>query len=190
MTPRGRPASRAPPEFDGTNGSLLPLRSFRPLGVLANSYQEDVMAPATAVSPQVLTDIAKVLIQAYNDRDWARAKATMTPEFVYDEVPTARKVTGADASIELWKGWARAFPDSKGTIKGTHVAEGGTVVLEVTWAGSHQGELQTPKGPIPPTGKRIEVRACAIVEVAGDKARTQRHYFDMATLLQQIGLMA
>jgi hypothetical protein len=27
-----------------------------------------------------------------------------------------------------------------------------------------------------------------VSEIAGDKVRTQRHYFDMATLLQQIGV--
>jgi steroid delta-isomerase-like uncharacterized protein len=148
------------------------------------------MAPATAVSPQAQTDIAKALIEAYNDRNWDRARASITPDFVYDEVPTARKLTGADATLEAWKGWAQAFPDSKGTVQGSHVTDGGVVVLEVTWAGTHEGALQTPKGPIPPTGRRIEVRGCAIVEITGDKARTQRHYFDMATLLQQIGVLS
>lgn len=148
------------------------------------------MAQATAVSPQALTDTAKALIQAYNDRAWDKAKASITPDFVYDEIATGRKLTGADATLEAWKGWAQAFPDSKGSFQGTHVADDGTVVLELTWSGTHKGPLQMPNGPIAPTGKRIEIRACAVVEVAGDKARTQRHYFDMATLLQQIGAMS
>jgi predicted ester cyclase len=62
------------------------------------------------------------------------------------------------------------------------------VVLELTWKGTHQGPLQTPNGAIAATGQRIEVRACAIVEIAGEKARAQRHYFDMATLFQQLGV--
>jgi steroid delta-isomerase-like uncharacterized protein len=147
------------------------------------------MAQATTLSPQALTNAAKALIEAYNERNWEKAKASITPDFVYDEVATRRKVTGADQTIEVWKGWAQAFPDSKGSFQGTHVADDGTVVLEVTWTGTHQGPLQTPRGPIAPTGRRIEVRACAVVEVAGDRARAQRHYFDMATLLQQIGVM-
>ncbi len=53
--------------------------------------------------------------------------------------------------------------------------------------GTHQGPLQTPNGSIAPTGKRIELRACAVFQFAEEKARAQRHYFDMATLLQQIG---
>jgi steroid delta-isomerase-like uncharacterized protein len=148
------------------------------------------MAPATTLSPQALTQIAQGLIVAYNDRDWNRVKASITTDFTYDEVATARKVTGADQTIELWKGWAQAFPDSKGTFQGSHVVNDGTVVLEVTWKGTHKGPLQTPTGAIAPTGKPIEVRACAIVEIAGERARLQRHYFDMATLLRQIGVLS
>jgi steroid delta-isomerase-like uncharacterized protein len=145
------------------------------------------MAQAT-LSPQTLTKTAKALIEAYNDKDWERAKASLTPDFVYDEVATGRKVTGIDDTLDAWKGWARAFPDSKADFQGAHVAEGGTVVLELTRKGTHQGPLQTRKGSIAATGKRIEVRACALVEIEGEKARSQRHYFDMATLLQQLGV--
>ena len=65
---------------------------------------------------------------------------------------------------------------------------GNTVVLEATWKGSHTGPLQTPKGSIAATGRPIEVRACIVMEIVGDKAKAQRHYFDMATLLDQIGV--
>ena len=146
------------------------------------------MAQATTLSPQALISAAKALIQAYNDKNWDQAKAGITPDFVYDEVATGRKVTGVDDTIAAWKGWAQAFPDSKGVFQGAHVTQDGTVVLELTWQGTHQGPLQTPKGPISATGKRIDVRGCAIFQFTGEKARTQRHYFDMATLFQQIGV--
>jgi steroid delta-isomerase-like uncharacterized protein len=147
------------------------------------------MSPqATAVSPQALTEAAKALIIAYNDKNWEKAKAAITPDFLYDEVGTGRRVEGADQTLAAWKGWAQAFPDSKGSFDRAHVAGNDTVVLELTWRGTHQGPLGTPMGNIAPTGKSIEVRAVAIVEMKGEKARSQRHFFDMATLLQQIGL--
>jgi steroid delta-isomerase-like uncharacterized protein len=146
------------------------------------------MAQATTLSPQALIDVAKATVTNYNDRDWAKAKGGITPDFVYDEVSTGRRVTGADETLELWKGWAQAFPDSKGTIHNARATTDGTVVLEVTWKGTHKGPLHTPTGPIAPTGKPIEVRACAVLEIAGERARAERHYFDMATLLRQIGV--
>ena len=142
---------------------------------------------ATTVSPQTMIEVAKAPILAYNDKNWQKAKASMTPNFVYDEVATHRRVEGADQAIVLWKGWAEAFPDSKGTFHAAHVS-GSTVVLEVTWKGTHQGPLQTPKGPVPATGKRISVRSCIVAELDGEKVKLERQYFDMGTLLQQLGL--
>jgi steroid delta-isomerase-like uncharacterized protein len=147
------------------------------------------MSPqATALSPQALTEAAKGLIIAYNDKKWDKVKAAITSDFLYDEVGTARKVEGADQTVAAWKGWAEAFPDSKASFDRAYAAGNDTVVLELTWRGTHQGPLGTTMGNIAPTGKSIEVRAVAIVEMKGEKARSQRHFFDMATLLQQIGL--
>jgi predicted ester cyclase len=64
---------------------------------------------------------------------------------------------------------------------------GDTVVLEITWRGTYQGQLATPKESIPPSDKRIEFRSCVVCEAAGEKAKLQRQYFDMTTMLQQIG---
>lgn len=143
-------------------------------------------APATMLSEQQLIAAAKAPIVAYNDKNWDAVKASITTGFVYDEVATQRKAEGVDAVLTLWKGWATAFPDSKATFDHVYVS-GDQVALEVTWRGTHQGPLTTPKGTTAPTGKRIEFRSCIICELAGDKAKGQRQYFDMGTMLQQIG---
>src|SRR5258705_6833427 len=147
------------------------------------------MSPqATAVSPQAMIEAAKTMIIAYNDKNWERAKAAITPDFLYDEVATGRRIEGADETLAAWKGWAQAFPDSKASFDRSYVAGNDTVVLELTLRGTHKGPLGTAMGNIAATGKSIEVRALAIVELKGEKARSQRQFFDMATLLQQIGL--
>ena len=146
------------------------------------------MSPqATALSPQALIDAAQAPILAFNEKNWDQVRATITPDFVYDEVGTRRKVQGAEEVIALWKGWAQTFPDARATIHSA-IASGNTVVLELTWKGSHKGPLQTPKGSVPPSGKPLDIRACIVVEVSGEKARLQRQYFDMMTLLEQVGV--
>ena len=144
-------------------------------------------AQSTMLSPQQLIDAAKAPTLAYNQKDWKAVRASITQDFIYDEVGTGRKVQGADQTITLFQGWAEAIPDSKATIDNA-VASGNTVLLEVTWRGTHSGPLQTPKGSFAATGKKIEVRAVAVIEVTGERARTQRHFFDMATLFQQLGI--
>jgi steroid delta-isomerase-like uncharacterized protein len=136
-----------------------------------------------------MIDAAKASVIAYNNKDWDAVKAAITPDFVYDEVPNRRRAQGPDQVLAVWKGWAAAMPDSKATFHDAFVS-GNTVVLELTWRGTHTGPLETPAGPIPPTGKRFELRACQVVEIAGGKTKSVRQYFDMATLLQQLGVAA
>lgn len=137
---------------------------------------------------QQIIDAAKAPVLGYNAKDWNAVRAAVAPGFVYDEVATQRRAEGADAVLNLWKGWATALPDSSATFHNA-LASGNTAVLEVTWKGTHTGPLQMPAGPLAPTGKPIEIRASMVVEVADGKAKTMRQYFDMATLLQQLGAM-
>lgn len=144
-------------------------------------------AAGSAAKSSKPLDVAKAPLLAYNEKNWDAVRASISADFAYDEVATGRKAQGIDDVIALWQGWATALPDSKAAISSALVS-GDAVVLEVTWQGTHTGPLQTPAGPIAATGKRINLRACAVTQVAGEKATGQRHYFDMATLLQQLGV--
>jgi len=146
-------------------------------------------AQSTLTSQQQLIDIAKAPLLAFNEKNWDVVRAGISPDFVYDEVATNRMVQGADQAIAVWQGWATAFPDARASFD-REVAVGNTVVFEVIWQGTHKGPLQIPEGFLAPTGRRMEVRACMVVEVADDKARVHSHYFDMGTLLQQIGALS
>ena len=125
-------------------------------------------------------------VLAYNEKNWDKVKAGVVPGLVYDEPATDRKVQGVDEVLAVWKGWAAALPDSKATFH-SEMASGNTVVLEMTWKGTHKGTLKTGAREIPATGKPIELRSCQIIEVADDKVKSVRHYFDMGTMLRQIG---
>ena len=141
---------------------------------------------AKGTTTESVIDVGKATVLDYNNKDWDAAKASMAPGYTYEEFATQRRVKGADETLAIWRGWATAFPDSKGEIHNTFQS-GDTVVVEVTWRGTHTGPLQTPRGTLSPTGKRIELRACQINVVTNGKLQTTRHYFDLGTLLQQLG---
>ncbi len=140
---------------------------------------------------QSLIDAAKASILAYNDKNWdAVEQGRSPPTSSTDEVATHRKVNGPADVIAAWKGWATALPDSKATFGAAH-ASGNTAVIEMTWHGTHSGPLQMPSGAVPATGKKIEMRAVQIIGLTPDgKTRSVRHYFDMATMLAQLGIAA
>jgi steroid delta-isomerase-like uncharacterized protein len=151
-------------------------------GQRANTQQEVIMA-------QSPIDAAKALVNGYNEKNWNAIKAACAPNLVYDEVATHRKTQGTAEFVTAWQGWAMALPDSKATFQNAS-ASGNTVVLEVTWSGTHQGPLALSGGPVAPTHKSFEMRACLVFEIVDGKTQSLRQYFDMATFLQQLGLGA
>jgi steroid delta-isomerase-like uncharacterized protein len=133
-------------------------------------------------------EVAKASITAYNNKDWNKAKELLAADAVYDEKGTHRRIQGAGEIIQSFQGWAKAFPDSKGTIV-REFESGDTAVLEIVWKGVHTGPLQTPTGTIPPSNRSIEMPACQVVRVENGKLKSASHYFDMMTMLTQIGAM-
>jgi steroid delta-isomerase-like uncharacterized protein len=131
-------------------------------------------------------EIAKASITAYNEKDWGKAKDLLAADAVYDEKGTHRRIQGAGEIIDAFQGWANAFPDSKATFV-NEFASGDTAVLELVWKGVHTGPLQTPTGIIPASNKPVEMPACQVVQVEGGKIKSASHYFDMLTMLTQIG---
>ena len=145
----------------------------------------------TALQTEELTtdELAKVArdqIDAFNKGDWEQMSALFTSDARYHEFGTERKIEGPDQIIELFQGWKTAFPDAAGTVTNA-IASGNSVVLEVTWTGTHDGPLVTSAGTIPASGKRQETPAAVLYLFEGDKIKASRHYFDAMTLLKQIG---
>jgi steroid delta-isomerase-like uncharacterized protein len=132
-------------------------------------------------------DVAKASITAFNEKDWNKMKAMMAPDAVYDEKATNRRLQGPAEIIEAAQGWANAFPDVRATFV-REFAVGDTAVFELVWKGTHTGPLQTPSGLIPASNRVVEVPACELIQVKGDKVKYDSHYFDLLTLLMQIGV--
>jgi len=131
-------------------------------------------------------EVPKRSLEALNADDWDAFRATFAADCVLEEFPTGRRLEGPDAVVEASQGWKQAFPDLHGIIRNL-VACGSTVTVEVTWEGTHTGDLVSEMGTIPPSGKRLSVPAVLISEVEGDKIKATRDYFDLLTLLTQIG---
>lgn len=141
------------------------------------------------MSRQDLITAARASAEAYGEKDWNAVRETLAPDVIYDEVATHRKAEGIDQVLDVWRGWAKAMPDSRATFEDAFV-DGDTVVLGLTWRGTHTGPLPLPDGELAPTGKSIEMRACQVVRVLDGKTVSIRQYFDMLTLLSQLGVAA
>ncbi len=133
-------------------------------------------------------EVARDVVDAFNDGDWERTVALLTRDSLYNEVGTQQRLRGPEEIIRSLKGWKEAMPDVKGTVTSA-LATNGVAVLEVTWEGTHTGPLAGPAGTIPASGKRQSTASAWIFEFEGDKIKESRNYFDMLSFLQQIGAL-
>lgn len=131
--------------------------------------------------------VARESIEAFNRGDWESFKQTHAENSVYDEIATQRHVEGRDAIMQLNQEWKSAFPDANGTIERA-IESGDTVTLEITWRGHQEGPLQMPEGQLPPTGRAVEMKAADVLEIHDGKITSEHHYFDMAGMMQQLGV--
>ena len=141
------------------------------------------------MAEQDLIPLARGAVEAFNASDWEEYKTAMTSDCVYDEVGTSRILRGVGEIIRCLQEWKQAMPDVRGTVTNAW-AMGNTVVLEITWKGTQTGPLQGPSGTVPPTGKQQTTRAGWVLNFDGGKIKDSRHYFDMFSFMQQLGLLS
>ena len=138
---------------------------------------------------QSALDVARESIECFNADDFDRLRSLLADDSYEEELSTQRRLEGADAQVEAAQGWKQAFPDGHGTVTGEY-ADGNTVAIELTWEGTHSGPMATPDGQeLPPSNRRVTVKAVEVMEIEAGKIKVTRHYFDLMTLLQQIGAM-
>ncbi|HET8629520.1 MAG TPA: ester cyclase [Thermomicrobiales bacterium] len=132
--------------------------------------------------------LARAINDAYNARDFDRAAELTAPDAEWVNVATGQTFRGPEGARQFLAGWAGAFPDS--TVETTYALGGERgATLEFVGRGTQTGPLPSPAGDIPPTGRRVEVPFCQVLEIEGGKVRRARLYFDALGMMQQLGVI-
>src|SRR3954454_11225579 len=76
-----------------------------------------------------------------------------------------------------------AFPDQRNELIAMHHSDD-AVIVEPNLYGTHDG----PFRGLPPTGRKFEMRFCAIFVFDHDRLVCERVYFDSNTVLRQLGI--
>jgi len=127
--------------------------------------------------------VVRAHAEAENRRDVAATLATFhTPR--YEVVPLGEPVDGAKNVHDLLSGLFEGFPDFHAEIERLHHSDS-VVAAEVRMRGTHRG----PWAGVPPTGRRIDVPTLCLFKFDGEKLQGEKVYFDMATLLRQLGAL-
>jgi steroid delta-isomerase-like uncharacterized protein len=139
-----------------------------------------VNAQAQTTQEHVLEDWGR----HWSAHDLDRLLPLFTDDVVYEDVTMGVVNHGKNELRTFGEGFFAAFPDVTFELT-SRFATGSQGGSEWVMRGTHQGDMPG----LPATNKRIEVRGASIFEFEGDKVRRCSDYWDMATLLKQLGLM-
>jgi len=101
----------------------------------------------------------------------------------YEIVPTGDVFDGEAAVRRYFEESRTAFPDQRNELVRLHHAED-AVIVEFDLKGTHQGPLRG----IPPTGREFTCRTIALFLFEADRLVCERVYFDLLTILAQLGI--
>lgn len=120
----------------------------------------------------------------WSTQDIERVILVCTDQCVYEDVPLGVVNHGNQELRAFGKQVFDAFPDFNIELA-TRVAAGDWAMLEWTMSGTHQGDLPD----MPATGKPFSVRGATTLQLEDGRISRNSDYWDMATLLTQLGLM-
>ena len=103
----------------------------------------------------------------------------------YEIVPTGDVYDGEEEVSRYFEETRAAFPDQRNELIALYHSDD-AVIVEFDLKGTHEGPLRG----MPPTGKEFTCRTLAIFEFEGDRIVCERVYFDVLTILGQLGVLA
>ena len=142
------------------------------------------------------TQIAESWAEAWSTRDIEKTQALLadfvTDDCHYEDVTFDLVFRGKEELKSFADWFMTGVPDLRVEIRSACGSEN-RVAFEWTMFGTNANSFGAAAPPhllsIPPTGKSFEVRGCSMVELQGDKVKRQLDYWDMATLMKQVGLL-
>jgi limonene-1,2-epoxide hydrolase/quinol monooxygenase YgiN len=127
---------------------------------------------------------------AFDAHDLDAGARMMAPDAQLHDVSLGTTLIGPEGLRQYWMGWYSGFPDGRTEILTSAATADGTVVTEFLGKGTHNGPLAGPGGQvIPPTGRIASTRFCQVATVRDNLITGARIYYDLITLLAQLGVM-
>ena len=140
------------------------------------------------MSEQDNIKVVRATFEAINAQDQKQWRQWHTADFTIEQ-PGAPAPLNAEQNWMFLSGFFTAFPDLHFEVTRT-IAQGDDVVAHWTATGTHTGPLVTPTGDsIPATGKKAVVVGSSTHQFKGGKIARNWVFWDMTSLLGQLGLM-
>jgi steroid delta-isomerase-like uncharacterized protein len=140
------------------------------------------------MSEEVNKETVRRYYEAWNTGDPSAFENMFAPDYVYhSSARTVRPGSAAQFHAQALAGIRATMPDLEYEIVELFSAEADRVVTRETMTGTHRGDLHSPWGVIPPTGKKGTTTLIGIHRFVEGKIAEQWWETDWADMLAELG---
>jgi predicted ester cyclase len=107
-------------------------------------------------------------------------------DFVWFQMAGNEQFRGPEGYLAYLRRWRSAFPDGWWELTALQLTGSGAV-CESTFRGRHDRLLQIGGSLLPATGLEVSLPMCDVFRIRNGRLVTIYSYFDLATLVQQLG---
>ena len=125
-------------------------------------------------------NLAQRWADAWNSHDPDAVAALFTRDALFEDVPFGVIAHGTEEIRAVAGFFFTVVPDLHISVVNSSV-NGGRAMIEWVFSGTDQGVYGT--------GKTFAVRGATVLELRGNRTSRESDYFDLATLLRQLGLL-
>ncbi len=146
----------------------------------------------TVMAAQENVALARSLFDLFNRRQsdpaWLeKGMAAFAADAEGIDVPSGAILRGPDGHKRLVLFLVENFPDLRVELTNAFATED-QVTLEGIWRWNDTGPLYLPPGALPSMRRPGELRICSIFQIRNGKIASHHGYYDMLTLMEQLGL--
>jgi len=136
--------------------------------------------------------LARSLLELHNSRQsdpaWLdKCLAAFAADCEIIDAPSGTTFHGPEGYKRFMRFFAESFPDLRIELTNVFATED-QVVLEGMFRSSKTGSRTLPTGALPATGRPGKLRCCFVAQVRKEKITSVHGYYDLTTLLEQLGL--
>lgn len=130
-------------------------------------------------------DTYRAAHEAFNRRQYDEMVRAMREDVVYTDHPRHETMKGTNDFVDWAKNWTGAFSDAK--VGDPHYIDGGDYVVALFHGtGTNDG----PLGPMPSTGRRMDMPFCEVMHFdSGGRIVSGEIFYDQVTMMVQLGHM-
>lgn len=121
----------------------------------------------------------------WSSRDVDQLLSVFTDDVVYEDVPLGLVLHGKEELRAFATGFFNGFPTDLKAVITTNVVDGDRGASQWRFTGTHTGDMQN----MPASNKSMDFRGASIYEFQGGKIKHKIDFWDLSTMLRQLGFM-